>query len=312
MKIKNSTKFGQRTIYQISLGEDLLRDLSLRAEIENDNVVLNGNIIFKVTADREHFAHTITAYENTVCFWGQEELLQIRLYYWEDYLLHLRNECGWLIWLKAALDIYNGSLKGLYGVPYITDAREASLMRKLKELVAEGVAELIKSFHGNRNNQIRNSDLEKDNNAIKVAIEFCNVINSFDYLFSVIFYEFEREGFEDKFIENLEQFILSGYFKDELIPNNVLKKICDYYFEQRKYHILERIVSNLNFSWYENIDVLEAVCTMKKLTTTLIHLIISSNQTGSDSWTKILIGMFKLFTSLTHHVDLDEIKYIHK
>lgn len=299
-------------MYQISLGEDLLRDLSRRAEIENDNVVLNGNIMFKVTADKEHFAHTISSYENTVTFLGQEELLQIRLFYWEDYLLHLTNEWGWLICLKAALEIYNGSLKGLYGVPYITDAREAALMRKLKQLVVEGVAELIKYFHGNKNNLNQNTDYEKDNNAIRVAIEFWRVINSFDYLFSVIFYEFEKEGYESKFIENLEPFILGGYFKDELIPNNVLRKICDYYFEQRKYHILERVVSKLNFSCYEYIDVLEAVWTMKKLTTTLIHLIISSNQTGSDSCTKILAGMFSLFTSIKNHVDLDDIKHLHK
>lgn len=310
--MKNSTKFAQKSMYQISLGEDLLRDLSRRAEIENDKVVLNGNIFFKVTADKEHFSHTITSFENTVVFLGQEELLQIRLYYWEDYLMHLKTEWGWLVCLKAALDIYSGSLKGLYGVPYITDARETALMKKLKELVVEGVGELIKYFHGNKNNLNQNSDYEKDNNAIKISIEFCHVINAFDYLFSVIFYEFEKEGYEYKFIENLEPFILSGYFKDELIPNNVLKKICDYYFEQRKYHVLERVVSKLNFSCYEYIDVLEAVWTMKNLTTTLIHLIISSNQTGSDSWTKILAGMFKLFSSIKNHIDLEEIKHLHK
>ena len=90
--MKNSTKFAQKSMYQISLGEDLLRDLSRRAEIENDKVVLNGNIFFKVTADKEHFSHTITSFENTVVFLGQEELLQIRLYYWEDYLMHLKTE----------------------------------------------------------------------------------------------------------------------------------------------------------------------------------------------------------------------------
>jgi hypothetical protein len=44
-------------------------------------------------------------------------------------------------------------------------------------------------------------------------------------LFTIIFNEFQKEGFEDKFVENLEPFILSGYFKDELLPNKVLKKI---------------------------------------------------------------------------------------
>lgn len=178
-------------------------------------------------------------------------------------MLYIQHKCGWLVCLKAALDIFNGDLKGYYGVPYITANREHELMHKLKALVKEGIKHMIRQFYGHRKQSEHEGDHTRDNNAIKVAIEFCHEINSFDFLFTTIFHEFKIEGYEDKFVENLEQFILSGYFRDELLPNEVLKKICDYYFEQRKYHTLERIVSCLDFSEYEYIDELEAVCSMK-------------------------------------------------
>lgn len=127
-------------------------------------------------------------------------------------------------------------------------------------------------------------------------------------MFTTIFNVFKKEGFEDKFVQNLEEFILNGYFKDEILPNNVLKKICDYYFETKRYQTLENIVSCLNFSRYEELDLLETVCTVKKLTTTRVHLIITSNQAGEDSCTKILNGVFDCFQSIAVHIDLDQIK----
>lgn len=90
-----------------------------------------------------------------------------------------------------------------------------------------------------------------------------------------------------------------------------LNSICDYYFENRKYQALSRIASSLNFSQYIHLEELEAVWKMKNLTTTLIHLIITSNQSGYDSWTKILNGVFKWFQSISNHIDLDDIKHIY-
>ena len=39
-------------------------------------------------------------------------------------------------------------------------------------------------------------------------------------------------------------------------------------------------------------------------------MIITSNQSGYDSWTRILNGVFKWFQSIDNHVDLDEIKLL--
>ena len=172
---------------------------------------------------------------------------------------------------------------------------------------------MMESFYGNKRlSKGIKGDLKRDDNTIKIAIEFCHEINSFEFLFEWIFKEFQKEGYEDKFVENLEPFILSGYFKDELLPNEVLKKICDYYFEHRKYLVLEKIVSCLNFSQYDLLDELTMVCSLKKLTTTLIHLTITSNQSEEDSCQKILWNVFDCFKSITNHVKLEDIKEFYK
>ena len=157
-----------KSTYQVSLGENLLRDLSQRSIIDKDNVILNGNIMFQVEADRINFNHTISVLDNAIVFFiGQDELYQQKLYYWEDYLHYLKSEWGWLIWLKAALDIYSGEIKGLYGVPSISNIREEALIYKMKNLVASGISEQIKYFYGNKNylNKIDNNI--SDNNTVK-------------------------------------------------------------------------------------------------------------------------------------------------
>lgn len=173
---------------------------------------------------------------------------------------------------------------------------------------------MIQSFYGSRSQSGNNGnfDLQRDDNAIKVAIEFCHEIDSFDFLFNQIFAEFQNEGFEDKFVENLEPFILSGYFKEIIIPNVVLKKICDYYFENRKYHILEKIASCLDFTQYEYLDELTVVCSLKSLTTTLIHLTITSNQAEDRSCWTILRKVYDSFKSINKQISLEEIKEWYK
>jgi len=44
-------------------------------------------------------------------------------------------------------------------------------------------------------------------------------------LFTGIIKLFSEENLEEKFIENLEPFILNGYFKESYLPDIVLKNI---------------------------------------------------------------------------------------
>jgi alpha-tubulin suppressor-like RCC1 family protein len=57
-------------------------------------------------------------------------------------------------------------------------------------------------------NEAAQTALQWDLIAIKSAIEFCLAINSTSLLFSDIFNLFAQSGLEEKFLKNLEPFIL--------------------------------------------------------------------------------------------------------
>lgn len=171
---KKSYRFekSNKSLFQVSLGEDLLRELSIKAEVEKGNTLLDGNIRYVETAEKQNFNHSIVSCDNNIIVLGHNEILLAKLYHWESYVQHIQQKCGWLVCLKAALDIYSGELKGYYGVPYIAHQREAAMMNKLKDLARYGINELIKQFHGHREQTNRQTDYKQDNDAIKVAIEF--------------------------------------------------------------------------------------------------------------------------------------------
>jgi hypothetical protein len=59
-----------------------------------------------------------------------------------------------------------------------------------------------------------------------VAIEFCINIKSADFLFGNQIYGFFNEmGLGDRFIKCLEPFILSGNFKKQALPKQIIDEI---------------------------------------------------------------------------------------
>lgn len=165
---------------------------------------------------------------------GHDKILAANLYHWEDYLKFVQKQCDWLVCLKIALDIYHGEIKGYYGVPYVKEERQRVLQHKMMDLISEGIKSMIKNFKVNNTETSSANNYTADIIAIKAAVEFCNRINCQNFLFTGIIKLFTEENLEQKFIQNLEPFILNGYFKDSYLPDIVLKKICDYYFTNQK------------------------------------------------------------------------------
>ena len=132
-----------------SPGENSLRELSAKSELESGNTLLDGYIRYSVTADKQNFNHTISVNENNIIVLGQEKILSAKLFYWEDYLKYVQKHCDWLVCLRVALDIYHGEMKGYYGVPYIKEERENALKHKMKDLIYEGIKAMIKNYNRN-------------------------------------------------------------------------------------------------------------------------------------------------------------------
>ena len=78
---------------------------------------------------------------------GKNSVGQGQLFHWEEYLDIIRktnqdNDC-WLMLLRAALDIYNGKLIGLAGIPDHKETREHMLRQQMKELLNENIDSCI-------------------------------------------------------------------------------------------------------------------------------------------------------------------------
>ena len=82
---------------------------------------------------------------------GKSSVGQGALWNWEDYLDLIRKtnqekEQQWLMILRAALDIYNGKLIGLAGIPDHKETREQMLRDEMKDLLRENIDSCIKEF----------------------------------------------------------------------------------------------------------------------------------------------------------------------
>jgi hypothetical protein len=65
--------------------------------------------------------------------------------------------------LRAAVDIYNGKLIGLAGIPEYKETREQMLRDEMKDLVRENIGSCIREFHERTCQNTKN---------LRVALEF--------------------------------------------------------------------------------------------------------------------------------------------
>ena len=62
-------------------------------------------------------------------------------------LIRRKNPDDWLKVLRAAVDIFNGKMVGLAGLPDQAEAREYYLRESMKDLLRENIDACIKEFH---------------------------------------------------------------------------------------------------------------------------------------------------------------------
>ena len=79
---------------------------------------------------------------------GKQTIGQRNLIHWEEYLDLIRrtHPDDWLKVLRAALDIYNGKMVGLAGLPDQKEKREVMLRERMKDLLKENMNACIKEF----------------------------------------------------------------------------------------------------------------------------------------------------------------------
>jgi hypothetical protein len=78
--------------------------------------------------------------------------------------------------------------------------------------------------------------------AIKLSIQFCVSIKACSYLFNDVFNFFRQHNLSDKFLHLLEPSILAGRFREEIIPDRILRMLILFYEKKEEFHTLEKLV----------------------------------------------------------------------
>ena len=131
---------------------------------------------------------------------------------------------------------------------------------------------------------------------IKVAIEFCQRIGALDFLFTDLNELFVVRGLEEKFIENLEPFILSGKFKDSPLPDHVIKRVVSLYTQQREWHRLESLILYMDLSHYSEKEEVLRLCQQQNMISALLYLTTTTYENENTlSCGKVLASLHRVF-----------------
>ncbi len=107
---------------------------------------------------------------------------------------------------------------------------------------------------------------------LRVATEFCIRVGAIDYLFGDLFKMFAEGGVEQRYLENLDAFILSGKLKSVKIPANIIERLIAYY-DLKDVELLEKAILNLDLAKYPKSAQVRFICEEKSLSSALIHLL---------------------------------------
>ena len=192
IKVLYTKKFhaGDYTMIDVS-GEHLLKiqlartvELTRFAELETGHEVSSLRAAVISGCQTMNFNNVIFRFKRSIIYLGQNQLHKSRLYTWREYLEKLRHtdNYSWLTVLKAALEIYNGDLKGFAKVPDEKEQREQELKQQMRDMIKDSLQMVIYKFVKGHE---PGDSIEEI--AIKVAIEFCLNIGETDYLFNDVF-----------------------------------------------------------------------------------------------------------------------------
>ncbi|MFO0116295.1 MAG: hypothetical protein ACK521_01275 [bacterium] len=197
-----------------------------------------------------NFNNTITKFQKSIIFAGSRTLTRARLLSWREYIEKLKfsDNYDWLTVLKAALEIYNGELKGFAMLPDEKERREAYLKDYMKKLIMTSIQTVLYKFKKHVDDKEVTETPEEaksysiEDIAIKVSIEFCLNINETSFLFTEIYEFFRENGLRENFINLLCPPIVAGQFRKEYIPESIMEKLIVYLEAKGNYKLLEKII----------------------------------------------------------------------
>ena len=195
---------------------------------------------------KETYYNSIYSNNKNIYILGENELEYGEIYSWEECVNKLINDSEWINALIFGLKLFKGEEYISYsGVPIDAKKRKEIVGEKMKKIIKEYIDDRIKVDKGHINENKYNEILTS---CIYLSIEFCFEINSIDFLFKEIAPIYTQKKLEKFFYESLEPYIINGNIGQQILSENVLKKLVLSFIEKKQYQKLGQIIKNLYLS----------------------------------------------------------------
>ena len=155
----------------------------------------DNNLMMDEEATKSKFNFNQTVCKNhdfNVVALGKSTIGQRNLVHWEEFidLIRRTDPDDWLKVLRAALEIFNGRMMGLAGLPDQREKREVMLRERMKDLLSENIGACIQEYQ---------EGVCVSKTTLRVATEFCIRVGAIDHLFGDLFALFAEAGMEQRY-----------------------------------------------------------------------------------------------------------------
>ena len=201
---------------------------------------------------------------------------------YQKYLKDLQKKENWMELLILGINIYQGKMTALNGIPLKIKERKKIIGEYLQDLISQFLftnAGSQQILNNNKNNyfdpSLENARIEKN---MEITIEFCIEIDSVDYLLDKILKIYESKKYKDIFLSKLEPFILCNKMIKFDIPEEIILDLIKLYESKKKYHTLSQLLLHINVKSLDVPSVKQKIENLF-LTTPLIYICVNgSNQ----------------------------------
>lgn len=201
---------------------------------------------------------------------------------WDVCLNSLQKKSLWMDLLTIGIDIYQGKLTALAGIPQDEKERKNIIGKYLQEIIQQFA---FYNFGVNNSNEIISE-------AIDATIEFCIEIGYIDYLLKDVESVYEGRGYGQLFLSKLEPFILSNKIIDFNLSEEIIDKLIKLYEGENKLVTLSQLIIHLNVECIDNEKIKIKLEDNILLSTPLIYIYM--NGKSHDLFTPVL-KLFEFF-----------------
>ncbi len=300
IKVLDSSKINPGKI-TLEKGQPIIPKKNYLAEIEKSRLVSasisSQNKIYELRNNTlvDTYLYSIVENEDSissVVVLGGSQIYLVNLVDWKFFLEDLQREKDFMNLFSVGIEIFKGKMMCFSNIP-----EEKLKKKKVGDTLKQFVNQYVILYTGDKKtNEFLlegNEDIELIGNCIKVAIEFCIEIESFDYLVTNIRNALESKDYGELFLNKLQPFILCDKIKNINLSSDIIINLIELYNKIGKLDILSQMLLHININSIDTEDIRKKLEEMN-LITPLIYLYMNGQK---EDYFAPLEKMFDYFYS---------------